>query len=451
MTGFIRIRRGSTVAALCLLPFLSVTPAFAAGNVTLQDISFETGHVQYRIGKVYVLDTAADEREWAARFDKNSSKPLAERFVLPDAGRVIIPEVVIENPVIGSKVMLRDVMLNAIAGGRIGALSIAGASVTTKSKDPEIAIGPISATNLDPALAVRLAEGGGADGGERRWLFDALTFDTISVQVPDGAVKVDRITVADLRVNTGVFRNASGVATALGRVSVSGISGEVSDSSARGGILKWRIGGISLTADEPRNSIATRSRFALQGFSMDTDGDTPFNRELRDWGYDRFELSAAAEADWDEPAGELVVKDVTLDVTGAGSVTLQGKLGNVTKDMVTDPAAAERLSLKSFDLRVENKGLYERMIARDARRDKKSMEAVRADYIRLAGEALPDDFRNTPKGKLVADALMEFARKPGTLEISVSATDPAGMLIKDLDATVEGKNLDKFEVKAVAR
>lgn len=446
MIGVFLVR--STVAALLLLV---MTPAIGAENVTLRDVVFDVGDATYRIKTIDILDSTVGQPVWSALFDRNNPRPVIERFALPDAGRVTIPEIVIENPRIGNKFTLRDLVLSTIAGGRIGTLTVAGASATGPTAD-SAAFGPLSAADLDLALAARLFDGAVAASGEPGRVVSSLTLDAIDVKSPDTTFRIDRIAANDLRAKAGLFNDTPKADSLMGSVTISGVAAEMPDSSAPGARLKWRIGGLAFAADEPRNGVSTRSRVSLQGFSMDLDGQSAMNRDLREWGYDRLELSAIADANWDERAAEFVVRNVALELAGAGSVSLRGKLGNVTRDVFANPAAAERTSLKSFEVRIEDKGLFERIVARDARRDGRSVDAVRADYARNLGFASEEMLGDSPNGKLVADAVVAFAKKPGTLEIVGSARDPAGILLSDMGASMTpGPILDRFDLKAVAK
>jgi hypothetical protein len=102
-------------------------------------------------------------------------------------------------------------------------------------------------------------------------------------------------------------------------------------------------------------------------------------------------------------------------------------------------------------LTLENKGLFERVIASESRKAKKSPEELRREYGMAAAIAVPAMLGNAPAAKTLGQAVARFVAKPGRLTISMTAKDPAGLGIADLAATPEpAAILDKLEITATA-
>src|SRR4029077_393526 len=115
----------------------------------------------------------------------------------------------IENARSGQKLTLRDLVLSTIAGGRIGTVTVAGASAKGPTADAAD-FGPMNATDLDLALAARPFAGAvRAVVSEPRKLVNSLTLDAIDVRSPDTTIKVERIAAKDLRSISGFANHAS--------------------------------------------------------------------------------------------------------------------------------------------------------------------------------------------------------------------------------------------------
>jgi hypothetical protein len=174
-------------------------------------------------------------------------------------------------------------------------------------------------------------------------------------------------------------------------------------------------------------------------------------------GYERFEISLNVDGNWDVAASEFVFKSIALDMAEVGAITLEGKLGSVTKDLFAGDAAAAaaraRVTVKSFDLLFENKGLYEHAVARDAKKDGKSVEEVRLEFAQRATKAFPAALGSSPTSKILSEAIVEFARKPGVLAIAAKAKRPDGIALADFGGAAGNSTdiLEKLDLKATAR
>jgi hypothetical protein len=247
----------------------------------------------------------------------------------------------------------------------------------------------------------------------------------------------------------------------LGTIRFSGIDFDLPNTEGKGpnpDRVRFALKDLEFTADKPLNGIPTNVRFGIQNFSLAVPGDTKEDgfKELAALGYKDVNLSFATAASWNEPGKEIVVREVSARGQDMGSVSLKGVLGNVTKDVFGTDSALAMVALvgataKSVDLTVENTGLFDRFLAQEAKKQKRSPEAVRREYGTTAAVGIPAILGNSAQAKQIAQAVARFIAKPGKLTISARARDAVGLGVSDFALLGEPASiLEKLDVTATA-
>ena len=222
--------------------------------------------------------------------------------------------------------------------------------------------------------------------------------------------------------------------------------------------IRFGIRGIEMTADKPIDGVPTNLRLAVENvtFAVPSNAQDDGLKTLAALGYGTLDLSLVTAASWNEAGSELVVREVSVRGTDMGSAVLRGVLADVGRDVFNPDGAVAAAALvgaraRNLHLTIENKGLFERVIAAEARKGKKSPEELRREYGMAAAVAVPAMLGNAPAAKTLGQAVARFIAKPGRLTISMTAKDPAGLGIADLAATAEpAAILDKLEITATA-
>ena len=220
--------------------------------------------------------------------------------------------------------------------------------------------------------------------------------------------------------------------------------------------IRFKLKDLELTADKPRNGIPTNVRVALQNLAAPIPADTKDEtvKLLRDLGYKDLNLSLVTAASWNEVANELVIRELSYNGQEMGAVTLHGVLGNVTGDVFNPDTALASVALigavaKSADLTIDNQGIVDRYLAQEARKQKKSPEALRREYGTAAALAVPIMLGNSPQAKSLGQAVARFIAKPGRLTVNAKAKSPTGLGLAELLATSEPAALfSKLDVTA---
>jgi hypothetical protein len=272
--------------------------------------------------------------------------------------------------------------------------------------------------------------------------------DTIKGLRSLGEKPLDKLEAAELRRLIPTF----------GTIRLAGLDIVPNGNGKLPGTQKIRLGikDMEITADKPLNGIPTNVRVALDHMTSELPPDTneDGSKELLAMGYKALDVSLATAASWNEPGSEIVLREVSVRGTDMGSALLRGVIGNVGKEVFdVDPAVAMvaviGATARNLELRVENNGLFERLLAQQAKKQGKSAEDLRREYGVAAAAVIPALLGNSPNAKSLGQAIGRFVAKPGRLTISARTKDPAGIGFSDVAVSPDpAAILDKLEITA---
>ncbi|MCP8939359.1 hypothetical protein NK718_12610 [Alsobacter sp. SYSU M60028] len=222
---------------------------------------------------------------------------------------------------------------------------------------------------------------------------------------------------------------------------------------------RFRIGvkSVELSASEPVNHVPTAGRFAVDRVTMavppkpEADG----LKELVGLGYKDLDLSAALDSRWIAATNEFSLNQAQVQGVNMGSVSLTALLGNVTKDVFDADATMAQLAVMAATFRearlsIENKGLFERIVDREAKKQKKSPEQFRKELGSMAQMAAPMMLGNAKAGATIGAAVARFVTKPTRLTITAKARSTGGVGALELmqSGGDPGQILDLIDVTA---
>lgn len=286
---------------------------------------------------------------------------------------------------------------------------------------------------------------------------DTISFTGFSLQATWAELRALKGKPLD-QLDAAAFRR---MIPTLGTAHFSGLDFDVPNQDAKGDgpdKIRFKLKDLEFTADKPRNGIPTNVRFALQNLAAPVPADSKEEmvKTLRDLGYKDLNVSFVTASTWNEAANELVIREVSFDGQEIGSVALRGVLGNVTGDVFNPDTALAAVALigavaKSAVVTVENRGFVERYLAQEARRQKKSPEALRREYGTAAALAVPIMLGNSAQAKALGQALGRFIAKPARLTINAAPKSPSGLGLAELLANSEPAALfGQLDVTATA-
>jgi hypothetical protein len=222
--------------------------------------------------------------------------------------------------------------------------------------------------------------------------------------------------------------------------------------------IRFGLRSFQLDTANPVHGIPTALRLALDRFTMALPADSKDEglKDLIAMGYRAVDLSMSLDGAWNEGDNEFVLKDASVSGANMGSATLKGTLGNVTRDVFSSDSTIAQFAvlastLKSVGLAVENKGLADKLVEREAKRQKKTPDALRRELGSAAMLVIPAALGGTPSAKAVALAVAKFIAKPGRLTVNAKARNPEGIGFSDyVSAGAPQALLQQVEVSASA-
>lgn len=247
----------------------------------------------------------------------------------------------------------------------------------------------------------------------------------------------------------------------IGTVRLAGLDFDVPNESAKGPRrqnMRFAVKDIEVTADKPLNGIPTNLRLAVDHltFTVPSGSTEEGLKDLAAMGYGAVDLSWTTAASWTEPGNELVIREVSMRGSDMGSLMLRGVLGNVSRDVFHPDSAVALVALigataKNLDVTVVNQGLFERVIAREAKNDRAAGEKLRREYGMAAAVAVPTMLGNSAQAKTIGQAVARFIAKPGRLTLSARTKEAGGLGVADLALLDQpAAILDRLDITATA-
>ena len=353
-------------------------------------------------------------------------------------------------------------LLSAIAdfldAFQIGFMEASGIEATAKGKDGS------GLTRIN-----RIAYTGGTDAQPADVRWEGFEFSD-----KDNRVKIDgfsltgfsfRQTIDGLRTLQGksfddldpaVVRS---LVPTLGTLRLSGFSIDgISDDEGKKVKIQAGLKGFELTADKPVNAIPTNIRIGLQNLTMALPSNSTDDgiKELVALGYKNIDVSLLAAATWNEATSEIALNEVSFQGLDMGTIGLTGRIGNVGKDLFNADTAIATVALvgaraKALDLTVENKGLFERYMAKAAKEQKTTPESLRRTYAAAAAFVVPAMIGSSEQARTLSQAIARFIAKPSRLTVNATPKDPSGLGIAEAVVLPDPKAiLDKLNVSAKA-
>ena len=247
------------------------------------------------------------------------------------------------------------------------------------------------------------------------------------------------------------------LAPTLGSLRFSNLSFEGKATSGEGAV---RIGlrGAEFRAERPVNGVPTESRLSMDGLTVAIPADTKQDglRDVAALGYRELDLSWIMEVGWSEAARELAVREFSLSGRDMGTARARATIAGIGKDVFdTDTAIAAAAlmgaSATRLDVTLENSGLYERIVAQQAKAQGRGTEELRRDYAMLAAAGIPAVLGGSPTAKAIGQAVARFAAKPGRLSLTARSKSAAGLGLVDFTTAGDPTAiLDLLEVTATA-
>lgn len=245
-------------------------------------------------------------------------------------------------------------------------------------------------------------------------------------------------------------------------VSLEGIDGDFPPGKNAKSKERVKIGLASFQATMGAfvNLSPTKIDYVLKNLVMPVPANSKDKgiQTLREFGIDVLDLSARIKGTWDEAKSRFVVDDIMADMGKFGQVSLQGELGNIPRPLFENPVQNWPVVLmggnvQSLTLTVNNKGGVEKMIARAAGDQKKTVDQFKLEISAITPMMIGTFMAGHPDAAKLSEALTKFIKTPGTLSVTASANVPTGITVMDFSAASQNPAvlLQKLKVEASAK
>ena len=215
---------------------------------------------------------------------------------------------------------------------------------------------------------------------------------------------------------------------------------------------------VELTAEKPLNGIPTNVRLGVQNLAMalPQESDDETIQELVGMNYRSIDVSWRIAAAWSEQMRE-VSYETLFDGAGMGRLSLKALFGGIEReafdpDMTNAIVSLVGATLKTIDVTLDNTGIVDRLIERQAREANKTPQVMRREFAVGVAAMVPVVLGPGDQSRALGQALARFVAKPVRLRVSAKAKSPQGLDVTDLmalDQVSPGKILQKIDLKAV--
>lgn len=440
------------------------------GRLTLKDIDLtfaarmyaEAGGPSAEMRTIYGLIalenlTFTDDESATVRIGRLSATDVRARLTNPSWGEMSKAMAALES---GDKAPKEDqAKILRLVGEMFGAMSVAQMEMTdiigTDEEDKDSRMTVSRVAYLGGGVGETRIEGVAVTSSEGSVRLGLLSFRGFSLgPVMEGLQRIagkseSDLTAAELR----------GLVPTLGTTRLVDLTMDLPSTSDPDDVKKRNRVSVREASIEPgpqRNGIPTSLKLGVSNLTADLTPDLQDSglKVLSDMGYRSVDLSWTASAAWKEETKELAIEDFAVSGRDMGRIAVRATAGDVGPDVFNPDSAIALVSLlgasaRSLEVTVQNGGLYERLLAQEAKTKRKSPDSLRAEYGAMATLGIPMMLGGTPQARSVGETVGRFLAKPGTLRLSATPKDPRGLGVTELMSVRDPMGLlQRVDIKA---
>lgn len=221
----------------------------------------------------------------------------------------------------------------------------------------------------------------------------------------------------------------------LGTVAITDLNVKGAQIGAYGGDTALKS--FKLQFNNPMGGVPTGMRISFDGLAAGLNPNDPSSTELLALGYRTINASGAIEMDIDKARDLLSFREVSLSMKDVGTLHLTGSLGKISDvieatDSTEATLAAMGLTIKTLGIGIANDGLFERVIAKNAKESGKTPDQIKREIASLAALGLPGLLGASPQAKSITDASTRFLAKPERIVFAFKAKSPDGVGLAEI-------------------
>jgi hypothetical protein len=214
------------------------------------------------------------------------------------------------------------------------------------------------------------------------------------------------------------------------------------------------LGKFELNSGNFLQNIPTVLSVNLEHLSAELPKSEPKFKDLIALGYSKLDLSSRVDVAWREATQQIDLNNLLASAADMGTLSFKSTIDNAPKTLFAGSpaevqAAAAAMIIKLLDIKFENTGLIDKVIAKQARDRNTTTAEVKGGFARAAAAAVPAMLGDAPGARDVANAVATFIATPKSLHVIVRAPD--GIPISDFArASNQAALLSKIQLSATA-
>ncbi len=345
---------------------------------------------------------------------------------------------------------MRDIALNVNAPPKPG-----DAPVAVEMRIARIAYGEDSPAKTGFALEGFSFSGGGSAGGFASMSASGFSFGPVLKELQELLSRpADEIDLDAIDYRRFV--------PALGNLRLAGLSLDAPAVAVPGKPaqpIAIRLGAFEIDAREQINGIPTSLAMTIDRLDIPVieKPGNPTTRDLVAMGYRNLDLSAKLDLGWNAASNEIAIRKLSVGAAGMGQIEASATLGNVTRDLFSGDLALAQVAalgatVRNLEAKLQNLGLFEKIMENEARKAKRKPAEIRQQYAMMASLGLAAILGPSDAAKTLASAISRFVAQPGTLTVEATAKSPGGLGLADVIAVGDPTEIfEKIDLKANAQ
>ncbi len=335
--------------------------------------------------------------------------------------------------------MLRDI-LDALQSFEVATFEARDIAATGKGeplgKPYSVKIGRIGVNKL---------AGAGASEG---------SIDNFALVASDGGrLSTGRVSLHDMQLAPML---SDGAWPRLAHIEMKGVDGDLPDPKTSAmSRVKFRLDNAVADLGNFVERMPTKFSARLDHAFVDlaARGETQSTAQFLALGYRELDVSASGAGEWREKSSDATLGPIMVDGKNMGALRITANLSNVSSAVfsslpIVAKAAALAISIRDLDVTLEEGELINRVVADEAKRNKTSLEATRAEYAKAAATTIAALAGGGANARKIGDAVSAFILKPKRLHLHIAA--PKGVNALDVLARRPGEILEAAEAEAAA-
>ena len=453
---------------------------FVPGSFTIYDIDLKRDNIHVVVPEMTLNGITLKEK------DTSIASNVLQALLRVGISSVNAPdiEVSLSNPQGETeKLDIKGFWLSSLKAGNIGSVGIAGMSTNVglpNSNTSELnnlrLIGKsnaLQASDIDLAYTYGILAGKVKPDKIGRTIFGPVELGDIAIDVFEGTNRNAHFSLNKFKTEGLKMRPMEAVPEDLARAyleakksgdekgekaarnellitlvsAITAIDAEVEKADIDLPTVKASLNSFQLQPREWKQAVPESLLVKLDGFSLNTSEMPQKSFELfRNMGFNTLDLSGKLDFSYNSGRQTLSLNDLSFNADGIGSGEMSATIINAGSELFSGDKqamldAANKIGITKADMRYSDFGFIDKLftyLARNLNDNKHDLKKELYDDFYVVMTKSPEMLlKDHEEAQKISSAFGAFAKKPGTLKISIKAKDDKGLTATDLETALQ--------------